>query len=446
MATCKQRTRYAVVGVGGRSRMYTRAILGPYADVAELVAACDVNRGRLDLLNAELAEAGHAEIPTYSDRRFDRMIEEQKVDRVIVTTKDSFHDKYICRAMQLGCDVVTEKPMTTDEKKCRRIIKTAAETGRDVRVTFNYRYAPSRTQIKDLLMKGTIGRVLSVDFHWLLDTRHGADYFRRWHRYKKNSGTLLVHKATHHFDLVNWWLSAVPVEVKAAGAREFYTPETADRYGLKRRTDRCLTCPEKRKCKFHLDLAGNERLKAMYLDCEQYDGYHRDQCVFGEDITIYDTMALAVRYSSGAAMSFSLNAFCPKEGYEIRFNGTKGRLEYTTLEASYVSGAGDPKKQHETIKTATALTVWPHFKEAYSVDVWHGTGGHGGGDNPLLDSVFLPKPPKDPYKRAAGIGEGAYSILTGVAASKSIEKGRPVRVARLVEDIPATDFPSMPAW
>ena len=52
-------------------------------------------------------------------------------------------------------------------------------------------------------MSGVIGNVVSVDFHWLLDTRHGADYFRRWHRNKRNSGGLLVHKATHHFDLVN---------------------------------------------------------------------------------------------------------------------------------------------------------------------------------------------------------------------------------------------------
>ena len=102
-------------------------------------------------------------------------------------------------------------------------------TGRRVRVTFNYRYSPPRTQIKDILMSGAIGDVLSVDFHWLLNTHHGADYFRRWHREKKNSGGLMVHKATHHFDLVNWWLGAMPVQVMATGKREFYTPTMARR-------------------------------------------------------------------------------------------------------------------------------------------------------------------------------------------------------------------------
>jgi predicted dehydrogenase len=76
-------------------------------------------------------------------------------------------------------------------------------TGRNCRVTFNYRYSPPRTQVKDLLMAGTIGDVLSVDFHWMLNTLHGADYFRRWHSRKEFSNGLMCHKATHHFDLVN---------------------------------------------------------------------------------------------------------------------------------------------------------------------------------------------------------------------------------------------------
>ena len=93
-------------------------------------------------------------------------------------------------------------------------------------------------------MSGVIGEVLSLDFHWLLNIHHGADYFRRWHRNKENSGGLMVHKATHHFDLINWWLSSVPESVFAQGHRNFYTPKTADRYGLVNRTERCLTCPE----------------------------------------------------------------------------------------------------------------------------------------------------------------------------------------------------------
>ena len=436
--------RYAIVGTGSRHRMFRDAIVGKYSGHCELVAFCDNNEGRMRLSNRDIAETGHPEVPMYSDADFDKMVAEVKPDAVVVTTRDSFHDKYIVRAMELGCDAVTEKPLTIDAERCQRIVDTQKKTGREVRVTFNYRYSPPRTQLKDLLMSGVIGRILSVDFNWLLDTRHGADYFRRWHRNKENSGGLMVHKATHHFDLVNWCISSPPEMVFAAGARNFYVPETARRYGLANRSERCLDCKEKEKCKFFLDLSRG-RLKELYLDNEQHDGYLRDQCVFSDRIDIEDTMNLVVRYRNGVHMSYSLNAFMPKEGLEIRFNGTKGRLEHSTLETSYVSGQ-EGSKVHETIPQGTHTIVFPHFENPYPVEIWTGTGGHGGGDDPLLETVFLPEPPEDKYRRAASFAEGAYSILTGVAANRSMATGKPVMIDDLVKGIPEPNFTEMPEW
>jgi predicted dehydrogenase len=63
---------------------------------------------------------------------------------------------------------------------------------------------PLASKVRELMMQGIVGRPLSVSFSWMLDTSHGADYFRRWHREKDKSGGLLVHKATHHFDIINW--------------------------------------------------------------------------------------------------------------------------------------------------------------------------------------------------------------------------------------------------
>ncbi len=318
--------RYAVVGTGTRSFMYQNAALNIYED-SELVAVCDSNQGRVQLYVEGAREEGK-DVAGYLAEDFDRMIAECKPDTVIVTTKDCHHDEYICRAMELGCDVITEKPMTTTAEKCQRIIDTQRETGRSCRVTFNYRYSPVRTQVKDLLMSGVIGSILSVDFHWLLDTKHGADYFRRWHRNKANSGGLMVHKSTHHFDLVNWWLSTVPEAVYASGQRRFYTPRQADAYGLTQRSERCLDCAEAERCPFHLDLREFETLRKVYLDNEQYDGYHRDRCVFSDKIDIEDSMNLVVDYANGVKMSYSLNTFMPWEGYVVSFNGTKGRLEH----------------------------------------------------------------------------------------------------------------------
>jgi len=436
------RKRYAQVGVGSRSMMYSRAVVESYAEVAEMVGLCDTNAGRVKL-RVEWAKEKGAEIPGYGAADFDRMVKETKPDCVIVTTKDCDHDHYICRALALGCDVITEKPLTTDEEKLQRIVDTQAKTGKKVTVTFNYRYSPPRTQIKDVLMSGVIGEVLSVDFTWLLDTSHGADYFRRWHRNKQNSGGLLVHKATHHFDIVNWWLSTVPETVYAQGARKFYTPQMADRYGLKDRTERCLDCPEKGKCAFYLDLKGNENLRRLYLDNEQHDGYFRDRCVFSDQIDIEDSMQLVVGYENGVRMAYSLNAFMPWEGYIISFNGAKGRLEQKCMETVYISGDGSVPG--ELLVEGTTLKVFPHFGSPYALEIWKAEGGHGGGDVRLLDDLFSPNPPEDKYMHAADHWSGAYSILTGIAANKSIRTGKAVRIDELVTGLQLPKMPPMPS-
>ncbi|NQT87465.1 gfo/Idh/MocA family oxidoreductase, partial [bacterium] len=306
-----------------------------------------------------------------------------------------------------------------------------------------YRYSPPRTQMKDLLMSGVIGDVLSLDFHWMLDTHHGADYYRRWHRNKANSGGLMVHKATHHFDLINWWLSDVPEAVFALGHRKFYTPHQADRYGLGNRSERCLDCPESGRCAFFLDMAGNEAMRKLYVENEQYDGYFRDRCVFAGDIDIEDSMNLVVAYAGGAKMSYSLNAFMPWEGYQVTLNGAKGRIEHKCEETVYINGDGSVPG--ELLAEGTTIRIFPHFAPAYSVEVWTADGGHGGGDGPLLKDVFDPEPETDKYLRGADQRAGAYSILTGVAANRSMETGQLIRADDLVQGIGLPDYPPMPS-
>ena len=176
----------------------------------------------MDYANKVLREEYNVEpVPTYTADRFDEMIKNEKPDYVLVTSIDRTHHKYIIRAMELGCDVISEKPMTVDAEKTQLILDAVERTGRNLRVTFNYRYSPHNTKIRELIMNGAIGDVFSVHFEWLLNTQHGADYFRRWHRDKRNSGGLLVHKSP--FDLVNFWLE--PRRTLCSGRFSFYGRE-----------------------------------------------------------------------------------------------------------------------------------------------------------------------------------------------------------------------------
>ena len=201
----RARRRYAIVGTGERATsMWGRDLVERYKDVLEFVGLCDINPKRV----AVARELIGVDCPTYSN--FEEMMDKSRPDLLMVTTVDGFHRDYIVKGLERGVDVMTEKPMTTDEEKCQDILDAEKKAKKNIVVTFNYRYAPKHQKIKEILMSGELGRVISVDFSWYLDTSHGADYFRRWHRLKRGGGSLWVHKATHHFDLVNWWIRSEP--------------------------------------------------------------------------------------------------------------------------------------------------------------------------------------------------------------------------------------------
>lgn len=422
--------KYAQVGIGGRARFFYEAIVNEFKETSKLVGFCDINQTRMNYANKVLQEKyGVEAIPTYGVEQFDDMIKNEKPDIVIVTSIDRTHHKYIIRAMELGCDVITEKPMTVDEVKAQAIVDAVKRTGRKLRVSFNYRYAPHNTKIRELIMDGVIGDVLSVNFEWLLNTKHGADYFRRWHRDKRNSGGLLVHKSTHHFDLVNFWLGTQPKTVFSMSDLMFYGRENAENRGITKFYTRAHGSEIAKDDPFAIHMEDNEQLKALYLDAEKEDGYIRDQSVFGDGINIEDTMGVMVRYNSKTIMTYALNAYMPWEGYRVAFNGTKGRIQVSVVESSYVNGGG--KTSAEGALKTKSITVFPMFGEPYEVEVQEAKGGHGGGDPVLLNDLFgVPTP--DKFNRAASHVDGVMSILTGIAANKSIATGLPVNIDGLV--------------
>ena len=429
-----RKTRYAIVGTGSRAGMYIHALMDEFKDYGELTAFCDINKIRMNYWNEEIKKHYKvSSVPCYKPADFKKMIKDNSVDVVIITSIDRTHHRYIISAMEMGCNVITEKPMTIDEKKCRLIFNAIGKNKQNLKVAFNYRYSPRNSKIKELLMAESIGKVISVHFEWLLDTIHGADYFRRWHRDKHNSGGLIVHKATHHFDLVNWWLNSVPETVFGIGALAFYGRENAEERGIDKFYDRGTGNSISADDPFALSLT-EPNLKRMYLDAEKEDGYHRDQSVFSDGISIEDDMALVVRYENEVSMTYHLTAYSPWEGYRVAFNGTRGRLEYEVHENSYISGAMSKnktlKRKNNDPMTGKSVKIilrplWGIPKE---ITVTEGSeGGHGGGDSRLLHDIFVPSK-KDPLRKSADHIAGAMSILVGIAANKSFASGLPVRI------------------
>lgn len=414
----KGKKRYALVGTGTRgSSSWAKPIVDTYGQHAELVAICDINHGRMAYAKKYIG----TEAPTYHSSEFEKMIRDTRPDTIVVTTTDCFHEKYVVKAMELGCDVISEKPLVTKALQAQKIMDAEDRTGKKITTTFNARFGNDSEEIKRILLSGELGKVLSAEYHEYLDTDHGASYYRRWHGIKKFSGSLLVHKASHHFDQMNWWLDSEPETVNASGKVGFYGKNNAFR------GKNCRTCSFKSKCNFYWDIE-TYGSKGLYLSGEEEDGYLRDGCVWDKDIDTYDAMTVEVKYANDVLLNYSLNSYMPYEGQNIAFNCEKGRLEVRIFDA-----------QPWEVPNAFEFRITKNFKDTKTYGLNRGTGTHGGSDDQLRDKIFLPDQP-DELNQMADSRAGVMSSLIGIAAVKSIETGQQVNIHDMVS------FPSKWKW
>ena len=406
--------KYVQVGCGIRGSAYNGTLLsGQFEDCAELCGLYDINPKRAQVVN----ERNNANVPVFTD--FDQMLEEVKPDTVIVTSKDCTHDEYIIKALKAGCDVISEKPLTTTFEKALAIQKAEKESGKKVYVTFNLRFSPFYARIKEIIASGAIGEIYSVNVDWMLDTHHGADYFRRWHRERANSGSLLVHKSTHHFDLMNWYLEQEPLYVHAFGNRRFYGTNQ------KQPAERCLECEERCPYYFNIDRTPH---REVYLNCEDVDGYKRDKCIFSDEIDIEDTISVSVQYSGGALLTYSLNAHCPYEGHVFTFNGSEGRLEVVS---TYKSSTTSYSQENST----ASIRLYNRRGEEIEYRLpASGSGGHGGADIRLMEALFRGME-EDPLCQFADTWAGMMSIGIGMGANLSMKEDRRVALSEFFKEL-----------
>jgi predicted dehydrogenase len=429
-----KKLKVVLVGTGIRGiTFWGKRLIEQYKDKLEFVGLSDSNPGRLKYAKSYMGVSCN----TYID--FDKMLLDQKPDLVIVCTKDSNHDEFIVKGLDFGCDVLTEKPLTTDEKKCQRIIDAEKRSNKKLIVGFNYRWGPYMTKIKELIQNGAIGDVTSVDFNWYLNVHHGASYFRRWHGLMNEGGSLWVHKATHHFDLLNWWLDSDPEEVFAYGSLEHY-----GKNGPFRGTN-CRSCAHKTSCKYYWDITKSNQDMRLYVDNENHDGYFRDGCVYRNEIDIYDKMSAQIKYANNAVVNYSLTTYSPYEGWKIAFNGHKGRIE-AWLDIPFLKNEQvnqqdlHAKEMNQNLaddQTSDPVILYKNWEDYSVINVIAERGGHGGGDKRMHDFLFKTPNAADPYRHTAGLKDGVMSILVGIAARKSIEQNKPIKIGDLTSIKPS---------
>lgn len=394
---------FAIVGMGNRGLgAFAKGILGfphkglpEFKKFARLVAICEPNSVRLKVAKEELKQP---DLLTYTD--FDLMLKEAKFDILVVATPDLTHADIVVKAFKAGKNVVCEKPLATRVEDCDQMIAAAKAAGKWLRAAQNARYGSLSLKVKSMIEGGDIGHLKLVTFEEQLDTSHGADYFRRWHRLKKNSGGLLLHKASHHFDWLNWVIGGQISQVAAFGDTSFYLPK-------EKRGTCCRTCDYTAECPFYYDLPGkwDGLYMRMYGEGEHEDGYIRDGCVWDPETDIEDRIAMIGEYDNGVKLNYTLSCFNPYEAVKKVFIGDAGRIEV-------------PGDRH--------IHYYPmHTRQKHVIEIQPGTGDHGGADAAILKSIIMDF---DEIPSARADGEQArHAVLVGTMANRSIAEKRIVK-------------------
>ncbi len=426
----QQKKRYVICGVSTRAiHFYVQSMLENFKQTTEIVGLLDIDPRRFEVCR-EVNPSLPADLPCYMPDEFEKMIRETSPDVVLVAGMDCTHVSYIVKALEMGLDVVTEKPMCTNTEDCLRILEAEKRSKGSVICTFNYRYAPIHRAIKEMVMEGKVGRVTHVDLNWYIDIKHGSSYFNRWNRMRKNSGSLCIHKSTHHFDLVNWWLGDIPADVHAFGALNYY----GDKGPLnpsKKDGRICSKCDERMKCAYYARWATRNSTVEIVDDHiggfdnkngTLFTNYSPEMCIFDSEIDIPDTYVVNVRYKSGALLNYSANFSTPYEGYRLAINGTKGRIE-----------AEDWSKARQCYpfefeKLTPSMDYYPLFGGRQHIQLPAAVGGHGGGDPLLLEDVFLGPDPLRKYQILADSADARNSILLGDAVWNSIHEEKPIHL------------------
>ena len=415
--------RYVVCGVSGRAiGMYIGPMMRDFAHCVDLVGLLDIDPLRFKVCKDLVPETKN--VPEYLAADYDKMIDEQKPDAVLVVSMDCTHVEYIVRSLEKGLYVICEKPMTTNTADALRVREAEKKSKGKVICTFNYRYNPVHRKLRELVLAGAVGRPTHVDLNWYIDYRHGSSYFHRWNRMRENSGSLSIHKSSHHFDLVNWWIDGIPEQVHAFGALNHYGPNGPFNPSKKDGRD-CTTCDEFMKCGYKTRwatrnstlFAPDDHINSFETKVAQYTNYSPHMCMFDSKINIYDTFVADVKYRNGVLLNYSANFSTPYEGYRLAINGTHGRLE--TLEFVGGCAASLPNLNGGE----QFIDYFPIFQGRERINVVSNVGGHGGGDPLIREDIFLGEDPNRKFDILAKSVDGLRAIAIGDAVFNSIKEG-----------------------
>jgi predicted dehydrogenase len=406
----------ACVGCGARAQVYTQ-LAARHPEWFRVVAGADPVAERVEKIRRV---SKNTDFRGFGDAR-EILAAGKLADVMLIATQDNSHYEYCRVALQLGYDVLLEKPIATRVAEVLEIERLAKQAGRRVMVCFVLRFAAFYRKAKEIIDSGALGDLVSIQAGEGVNPWHQAHSFVRGHwSVVGKSSPMILSKCCHDTDIVHWLVGRRCRKVASFGSLELFRPECAPAGAPARCTD---GCPVESSCPYNaLRYADDKRIPWLSMVYDRADeataGEIQDwlrsspwgRCVYRCDNDAVDRQVLAMEFEGGVTGTFTMTAFAT--GRQLEICGTKGVLK-----------GGESYRQHFD----THLILLPHEGEPTRFSVMAEDGGyelHCGGDTGLVNALYaeMTKPPGAPLE--AGIESTVHSHLIAFAAESARLTGK----------------------
>ncbi|MFW6154958.1 MAG: Gfo/Idh/MocA family protein [Planctomycetota bacterium] len=369
-----------IIGCGGRVRGLARLLIQRDPNVT-VTALCDTRPASIEASKASL----NPEATVYED--YHDLVAAPDVDWVMVGSFNCFHREHAVAAMEAGKDVFCEKPLATTLDDCLAMRDARDRTGRTFYMGFTLRHAPHYRTIRRLLDEGTIGRILSFEFNETLEFNHGGFIHQDWRRLTKYAGSHLLEKCCHDIDLAIWMVGSLPLAVAGFGGLDYFVP------GNVSEVDRIGPNPR-----------GVPAFGLWQRPTECTDPFTADKDILDNQVAI-------MQFANDVRATFHANALAALPERRMYILGTEGAVR-----ADVITGTLEVRR-----------IGWNEPSHLYD----NPGGGHGGGDNVLINELIAAMRTGD--APAASLEEGLRSAVTCFAIDEATDTGRVVDVRPLWE-------------
>ena len=424
----------SILGCGSRGHYtYGRCMTENFGDKFEIACVCDIDPVKIDLAQKAWGIPNEA---CYLDA--DEFLKEKRSDALVIATQDRDHVKMCIRALELGYDILLEKPISPVEDELYELLEAYNKYGKKVIVCHVLRYAPAFLKIKELLDSGEIGKIVCIDWIEQVTYWHQAHSFVRgkW-RNDEETSPMIMQKCCHDLDLLQYYANSKCKTVYSMGDLSFFNqankPEGA--------ASRCQDCKYKTDCVYSAERLYVEKWKKDFdwaFDKPHVDNHARQQgwpfnvvdstrpiteesirkayensqygrCVFDCDNNVVDNQTVMMQFENGIRANLTMTAFTALPGRKMTFHGTLGEVEM------------DEENDYIRVSRYGHGTRFLSLKEILRVAI-NDDFGHGGGDLMLVRDFY------DALAGKADLGttldRSIESHLIALAAEKSRKTGK----------------------